>query len=73
LSASAYGIFGTDTYLAEEALEKILAQAVGADREDSVTVLRGTETTWAAVADAARSRSLFAPRRAVVVRGAEAL
>ena len=36
-------------------------------------VLRGDETTWARVLDAARTGSLFAPRRAVVVRNAEAL
>jgi DNA polymerase III subunit delta len=46
---------------------------VGSDRNDSVQVLRGEETSWARVIDAARTGSLFAPRRAVVVRNAEAL
>ncbi len=36
-------------------------------------MLRGDEVGWAGVLDAARTRSLFAPRRAVVVRGADAL
>jgi DNA polymerase-3 subunit delta len=66
-------VAGADSYLAEEALEKILEQAVGADRADSVQVFRGDETAWSRVVDAARSGSLFATRRAVVVRNAEAL
>jgi DNA polymerase-3 subunit delta len=70
---SAHVIAGTDSWLAEEALEALLAKAVGTDRSDSVQVLRGDETTWGRVLDAARSRSLFAERRAVVVRNADAL
>ena len=46
---------------------------MGADRSDSVQVLRGDECSWGRVIDAARSGSLFASRRAVVVRGADAL
>jgi DNA polymerase-3 subunit delta len=46
---------------------------VGADRADSVQVLRGDETTWGRVIEAARTGSLFASRRAVVVRGADGL
>jgi DNA polymerase III subunit delta len=46
---------------------------VGADRSDSVVVLRGDETSWGRVLDAARTGSLFATRRAVVVRGADGL
>jgi DNA polymerase-3 subunit delta len=61
-----------DSFLAEEALEQILAQAVGEDRS-TVEVLRGEETTWSRVLDAARTGSLFAARRAVVVRNADAL
>jgi DNA polymerase III subunit delta len=34
-------------------------------------VLRGDETTWTQIADAARSPSLFSPRLAVVIRDAE--
>lgn len=62
-----------DSFLAEEALELVLAAAVGADREGAIQVLRGDETTWARVLDAARTRSLFSDRRAVVVRDADAL
>jgi DNA polymerase-3 subunit delta len=72
-AAAVFAIVGTDSYLAEEALERVLDAAVGKDRSDSVQLLRGDETTWPRVLDAARMRSLFAPRRAVVVRGAEAL
>jgi DNA polymerase-3 subunit delta len=64
---------GTDTYLAEQALELLLADWVGAERSDSVHVLRGDEVTWGRVIEAARTGSLFASRRAVVVRGADAL
>lgn len=46
---------------------------MGADRADSVQVLRGDETTWGRVIEAARTGSLFASRRAVVVRGADGL
>jgi DNA polymerase-3 subunit delta len=46
---------------------------VGADRGDAQALLRGEETSWARVLEAARTRSLFADRRAVVVRNAEAL
>jgi DNA polymerase-3 subunit delta len=45
---------------------------VGESR-DAVQVVRGEETTWARVLDAARTRSLFEDRRAVLVRSAEAL
>jgi DNA polymerase-3 subunit delta len=54
-------------------LEAVLAAAVGSDRNDAVQLLRGDETTWVRVIDAARTGSLFAPRRAVVVRNADAL
>jgi len=46
---------------------------VGPDRDDAVQVLRGEEASWVRVFDAARTGSLFALRRAVVVRGADAL
>jgi DNA polymerase-3 subunit delta len=67
-------VAGADSYLAEEALESLLAAAVGgASRADSVQVFRGDESTWSQVVEAARTGSLFAPRRAVVVRNADAL
>jgi DNA polymerase-3 subunit delta len=67
-------VAGADSYLAEEALEALTAAAVGpGDRADSVQVLRGDETSWSQVVDAARTGSLFASRRAIVVRNADAL
>jgi DNA polymerase-3 subunit delta len=67
-------IAGADSYLAEEALEGLIAAAVdGGDRADSVQVFRGDESTWTQVVEAARTGSLFASRRAVVVRNADAL
>lgn len=67
-------VAGADTHLAELALEAVLSATVGdGDRSDSVTVLRGDETGWGRVLEAARTGSLFAPRRAVVVRGADAM
>ena len=68
-----HAIKGEDSFLAERALEALLSDWVGPERDDSVQILRGEESTWSQVFDAARSRSLFAPRRAVVVRRAEAL
>ena len=70
--ASRRAIVGPDSYLAEAALERVLQAAVGDDRE-SVQVLRGDETTWTRVVDSAGMRSLFAERRAVVVRDADQL
>jgi DNA polymerase-3 subunit delta len=68
-----FAILGADSFLAEEALEKVLQSVVGQDRDESVQSFRGDETSWPRVLDAARMRSLFASRRAVVVRNAEAL
>jgi DNA polymerase-3 subunit delta len=62
-----------DSFLAEEALEALLAEAVGKERADAVEAFRGEEATWARVLDAARTRSLFATQRAVVVRDADSL
>ena len=66
-------MLGADTLLAEEALERLLDEHLGGERGDAVTVLRGEETTWARLLESARTGSLFAPRRAVVARNAEAL
>lgn len=66
-------IAGPDSFLAEQALESLLQAAVGADRADAVQVFRGDEGGWARVLEAARTGSLFATRRAIVVRNAEAL
>ncbi len=72
-AARVVAILGPDSYLAEEALESVLREALGHERSEALQVLRGEESTWARVLDAARARSLFAERRAVVVRGADAL
>ncbi len=66
-------ILGEDSYLAEAALERVLGAAVGAERQESVRVLYGDEQKWEDVLAAARSGSLFAASRAVVVRRAELL
>jgi DNA polymerase-3 subunit delta len=66
-------VVGTDTYLAEEALERILEAAVGEDRSDSLQVLYGDETTWERLVAVAQTGSLFAPQRAIVVRRADQL
>ncbi len=72
-SGGVYAIVGADSYLAGEALEELLKAAVGSDREGAVQTLYGDETNWARVLDTASMGSLFAPRRAIVVRGAEGL
>lgn len=66
-------IVGEDSYLAEEALERVLAGAIGGDRAEALTVLYGDEVgnKWERVVNAARAGSLFATRRAVVVRRAD--
>jgi DNA polymerase III subunit delta len=62
-----------DAYLAEQIVEKLLTEAVGTDRGDGLQLFRGDEATWNQVVDAARTRSLFAPRKAILVRHAEGL
>lgn len=62
-----------DSFLAEEALAGLLAREVGEGQREAVQVLRGDETSWSRVVDSARTGSLFAERRALVVRGADAL
>ena len=68
-----HAVLGADSFLSEQALESLLDSWVGPLRDDTVEAFRGEETTWARVLDAARTGSLFAERRAVVVRGAEQL
>jgi DNA polymerase-3 subunit delta len=69
------GRSGFDSVRAEEELASILAAFLGGHASDAsaIETLRGDETTWTRVLDSARTPSLFSPRRAVVVRGAEAL
>ena len=66
-------IVGEDTYLADEALERVVGGAIGEDRQDALSVFHGDEAKWEDVLAAARTGSLFAPRRVVVVRRAELL
>jgi DNA polymerase-3 subunit delta len=66
-------IVGEDTYLAEEALERVLAAAVGADRQEALQVLYGDERKWEDVLGSVRTGSLFVSRRAIVVRRADLL
>ena len=66
-------ILGADSYLAERALERVLAEAVGSDRSQAVEAFDGGEASWAAVVDAAQTGSLFVSRKAVLVRRAEAM
>ena len=66
-------VVGEDTYLAEQALERILDQAIGEDRQEALAVLYGDETKWEGVIASARTGSLFVTRRAIVVRRADLL
>jgi DNA polymerase-3 subunit delta len=66
-------ILGADSFRAEAALGQALEKAGLGASGDDVQVLRGDETNWTRVIDAARTGSLFASRRAVVVRGADQL
>lgn len=66
-------IVGTDTFLAEQALETILAAALGDDRSEGLQVVYGDETTWENLVAVAQTGSLFASRRAIVVRRADQL
>jgi DNA polymerase-3 subunit delta len=66
-------VVGADSYIAELAVETLVAGWLGDDRQDALEVLRGEEVRWPRVLDACRSLSLFSPRRAVVVRRADAI
>lgn len=73
VAAAVHAIVGQESLLADEALEGILQAAIGADRESGLQVLRGEETTWSRLVNTVGMGSLFAERRAVVVRNADAL
>jgi DNA polymerase III subunit delta len=68
-----HAIVGEDSYLAEEALEAILEEVLGPERDDSLHVVYGDESRWPDVVGRARTGSLFASRRAIVVRRADQL
>lgn len=67
-----FAVVGEDSFLAERHLNVLLQAEAGAGRE-SLELLRGDESTWNRVLDLARTQSLFASRRAIVVRAAEGL
>jgi DNA polymerase III delta subunit len=69
--AAVQAIVGEDSYLAEAALGRVLRAAVGDGGDEATRVFYGDETKWAEVLGAARTGSLFAPSRAIVVRRAE--
>src|SRR6266545_2971026 len=68
-----HAILGPDSFLAEEALEPLLEEALGKNREGALQVLHGDETSWGRLVETARTGSLFVSRRAIVVRGADGL
>jgi DNA polymerase-3 subunit delta len=71
--APVQAIIGPDTYLAEKALEEVLVSAIGNEREESLEVVYGDERKWEEVVASAQTGSLFATRRAIVVRRADQL
>lgn len=62
-----------DSFLADQHAERLVQAAVGEARTDALTMVRGEEASWARLVDELRTGSLFAPKRAVVVRNAELL
>jgi DNA polymerase III delta subunit len=64
-------ILGEDSFLAERALERVLAEAVPGGDPEALQVVYGDEKKWADVLGAARTGSLFVARRAIVVRRAD--
>ena len=71
--AAVHAVVGPESFLAEEALETIVQAVLGPDRAQALQVLRGEETTWSRLVDNLGMGSLFAEKRAVVVRNAEGL
>jgi DNA polymerase III subunit delta len=68
-----HAILGADSFLAEAALERLLAEALGQQREGALQVLHGDESTWGRLVEIACTGSLFVTSRALVVRGADGL
>jgi DNA polymerase-3 subunit delta len=62
-----------DSFLAERQVDAIVRERLGEAPGEALEVFRGEDSTWAAICDAARTGSLFAEQRVVVVRRAEAL
>lgn len=68
-----HAILGADSFLAEAALDRLLEEALGQEREGAVQALHGDESTWGRLVESARTGSLFVARRAIVVRAADGL
>jgi DNA polymerase-3 subunit delta len=64
---------GPDPFLAERETERLVGEWLAGGDAEARRTLRGAETTWTALVDAARAGALFSTRRAIVVRQAEAL
>lgn len=62
-----------DSFLADQHCSRVVEAAVGPPTGETLVLLRGEETSWARLCDELRTGSLFAQKRAVVVRNAEAL
>jgi DNA polymerase-3 subunit delta len=62
-----------DPFLAQRETGRLVGEWLSGHDPDARQTLRGTETTWAGLVDAARTGSLFSTRRALVVRQAEGL
>jgi DNA polymerase-3 subunit delta len=63
-----------DSFLAERALDEVLASALGPEPSpEAIESFRGDESSWARICEAAQTGSLFAQERVVLVRRAEAL
>ncbi len=71
-SPRVFAVVGEDSFLAERHLTSLLLSEADGEREN-LELLRGDECSWNKVLDLARTRSLFASRRALVVRAAEGL
>jgi DNA polymerase-3 subunit delta len=72
-TSAVVAILGADSYRAEAALQTVLKDGGFPHPSDAVQMFRGDETSWVRLLDITRTGSLFAERRAVVVRGAELL
>jgi len=72
-SDSIHAVVGEDSYLAEEALQALVAKALGGAGDEAREVVYGDESKWPDVVARARTGSLFTPHRVIVVRRADQL
>src|SRR5262245_37546753 len=67
-----YALYGEDAFLRREALAAIVHSALGGETDDlAVTRFPGESATLADVLDEVRTLPFFAPKRVVVVEGAD--